>query len=138
MKKTYSRRDFISTSLKGLVGVSILGLVGCSKKQQLEGNFWETKEYSKTLEKIYQLADEVHPENSSTGNQIGAVMRMRYYDSNEHNPNMINEHEDVINTQPYHPSLHSLKRALRDYETEIAAIKRGDDPHYIRDFFYKH
>jgi hypothetical protein len=138
MEKTYSRRKFLGNSLKGLAGICLLGLVGCSKKEKLEENFWETKEYSKTLKKIYRLANEVRPENSSTGNQVGAVMRMRHYDSNEHNPGMINENEDVINTQNYHPSLHSLKRTLRDYETEIAAIKRGDDPNYVGDYFGKH
>ncbi len=137
MKKTHSRRDFVSTSLKGLAGIGLLGLVGYSKKE-LEGKFWETKEYSKTLKKIYQLAKKIRPKNSSRGNHVIAFMRIRDYDDHEHNPDIIDENEDIINPTNYHLSLHALKRTLRDYEAGMEAIKRREETPYVKGSFYKH
>jgi len=136
--KKISRRNFVSSSLKGLAGICLFGLVGCSKKEKLEENFWETKDYKKTLEEIYKLANKAHPENSYAGNQAVVSLRMRDHDKHKYNPDMIDEDENVINHSNYHPSPHALKRTLRAYEAKIAAAERGENPNNVGDFSYKH
>ena len=128
MKKAYSRRDFISTSLKGLTGITLFGLIGCSKK-----NFWETREYKETRKKIYQLADEIYPKDPLSRSNIG--MWMIHYDSHQHNPTMIDENGSVSDPINYHPSLHALNKTLTYHEWAKAKIKKGEDPFSVKDFF---